>query len=331
MSEIIHPIVFASDANGALQLGIALYSLLSTANNSTKYRIYILDDHIDKIDKDKIESLHDQFDFELQFIPIHHLVSQYANKSKSWPPAVYARMFAASLLPDESIVLYTDIDVLFCRDISDIFNTDFEGHIIGAVSQVQDEMADDWKRRLSIPDRYPYYNSGVLLMNLELIRKDNIEELFISYLHGHADILICPDQDVINAVLYERIMPLHPKWNWPHSHARKMLFRSPFKYSAFWGSGDYLTTLEAAYHPYIIHYIGLPKPINFNYKYTGNLYREAWLQSPWKDIPVTGNKRIKYAIRKILYKPLDYLTERKMDRIAKQYDPLLYREKTKKH
>ena len=51
-----------------------------------------------------------------------------------------------------------------------------------------------------------YYNSGVLLMDLERCRNEiHTEELF-DYVSNHGDELILPDQDILNALYGGRVL-----------------------------------------------------------------------------------------------------------------------------
>lgn len=306
------PIAFASDDKGVLLLGISLYSLLISKNSDTKYRIYILDDNISIENQNKIKSLQDSFDCEIIFIPIHHLLEQHISKSyPQWPATTFGRMFLPSLISNEDFILYIDIDTLILKDLSPIQDIDLDNNLVGVVYQANNKQSTEWKTRLSIPQRYGYFNAGVLYMNLQLMRNEDCENQFLSYLQDNLNILNCPDQDILNATLYKRSKSLEPCWNWPTSQTRKILFHTGKNLNG-WGNMRREAMVEAATSPYIIHFIGSPKPINYNYKFHNKLYREIWLKSPWRDIPMTGKKRIKYFFRRMCYLPFDYFVKMKI-------------------
>nr|MCW1949029.1 hypothetical protein [Candidatus Shapirobacteria bacterium] len=56
-------------------------------------------------------------------------------------------------------------------------------------------------------------NSGVTLMNLELLRKGNYPKIFIDFVNKNSEKLIAGDQDVLNVVLSDQTKIIHPKWN----------------------------------------------------------------------------------------------------------------------
>lgn len=57
-----------------------------------------------------------------------------------------------------------------------------------------------------------YFNAGMMLMNLELMRKDKISPKLVAYLLEHQPLALC-DQDVLNAVIGDKKKLLSPRWN----------------------------------------------------------------------------------------------------------------------
>jgi lipopolysaccharide biosynthesis glycosyltransferase len=62
-------------------------------------------------------------------------------------------------------------------------------------------------------DAREYFNSGVLLLDLELMRRDGCMEAVREFALENRDRLIWPDQDALNVVLGRRRLALHPRWN----------------------------------------------------------------------------------------------------------------------
>ena len=135
----------------------------------------------------------------------------------------YARLFLAEFL-DIDRVIYLDADLIVGVDIAELWDIDIEDKSIGAVS---------WQQRSAVHDRKlfhelgedmskPYFNAGVLLMDLKgLIKKNLIESLTgtASRLKGR---LISHDQSLLNLCLYEEIEPLPRRFNTtvtPRRHA----------------------------------------------------------------------------------------------------------------
>ena len=310
------PVTFASNDAGVLMLGVALYSLLSSAESGTHYVIYILDDEISPANRAKLHALQDTHDCEVHFLPVHERLRELGCKEhRDWPATMYARLFLPTLLPSEQRVLYLDIDVLVMRDLGELLHARLGGALLGAVYEgLYTKFSAHW-RRIGVPEGYGYFNSGVLLMDLEAMRAEQTEAALQSYLSTHASLLMFPDQDVFNAVLYHRVLALHPRWNW-NAHQTRFLLR---KRKLIWGNMGPLAAQEAAGWPAIIHFPGKNKPIfKRSYGYYDALYCRIWQQSPWKDVPRSGKAGLGSAMKRCLYRVADALIRRKISRLVSE-------------
>ena len=59
---------------------------------------------------------------------------------------------------------------------------------------------------LGIPHEYPYFNSGVLLMNLSLLRQTFDSKVLFDFISTHGNNLRFHDQDILNARLYNKVI-----------------------------------------------------------------------------------------------------------------------------
>jgi lipopolysaccharide biosynthesis glycosyltransferase len=125
---------------------------------------------------------------------------------------MWYRIFLPELLPDTERVLYLDADTIALDDLGLLWETDLDGAWVGAVTNVfqLDHLHRPWE--LGIDPR-AYFNSGVLLMNLEQMRRDGRGEALLSHARTLGADTMWPDQDTLNAVLGERRVALHPRWN----------------------------------------------------------------------------------------------------------------------
>jgi lipopolysaccharide biosynthesis glycosyltransferase len=64
-----------------------------------------------------------------------------------------------------------------------------------------------------LPNREVYFNSGVLLMNLDAMRRDNKTGELLELVAARGDEFEWPDQDALNIALGDRRLRLHPRWN----------------------------------------------------------------------------------------------------------------------
>ena len=127
--------------------------------------------------------------------------------------ATWYKLFLPELLPDSERVLYLDSDLLALDSLEPLWRTDLDGHYLAAVSNVLPPLYRDRASRLGMSDPSGYFNAGVLLLNLDAMRRDGRSRAMYEFGVANADDLVLRDQDVMNVVLGERRLRLHPRWN----------------------------------------------------------------------------------------------------------------------
>lgn len=293
----LHPIAFASDGRGGLMLGIALYSLLSTIAKPSDLRIIIVDAGLEEQDTTRMRDLCRTWGASIQFISVDDRLDDMPS-SKSFPKAAWGRVLLPDFLPDDDTALYTDIDVLFSEDITPLLSYELGEDIAAAVYE------------------HPtYFNSGVMLLNLKQMRKENTQQTLIKCMVEHRGKFKYFDQDCLNTVMYGRVRALHPRWNWNELQPRKL-----FKRYRYWGCISFLDALRTCLKPSIRHFACRPKITEYSYRWDHELYRRIWLQSPWKDVPQPGERSLGTRLRRILYGILDAAQRRRMRRIIANDD-----------
>jgi lipopolysaccharide biosynthesis glycosyltransferase len=115
------------------------------------------------------------------------------------------------LLPPEiRRVLYLDCDVIVRGDLSELWNVNLSGKTVAAVREVTDYT---WHSRLGLPAGAPYFNNGVMLIDLDRWRKLNIGRRSLDFAREHPDRVQWWDQCALNLNLYDDWIPLDAKWN----------------------------------------------------------------------------------------------------------------------
>jgi lipopolysaccharide biosynthesis glycosyltransferase len=129
------------------------------------------------------------------------------------PSTMWYRILLPDLLPDVDRVLYLDADVLVLDALTDLWGLRLDGHYLAAVTNVPERHRLDHAAELGLMGPERYFNSGVLLLNLELMRRDACTVALRECARRNLDRLLWPDQDALNLVLGERRIALHPRWN----------------------------------------------------------------------------------------------------------------------
>lgn len=139
----------------------------------------------------------------------------------------YYRYLIPQLKPDIKKALYIDCDILVQADIAELFELPLSGHCLGAAPYRYEKMPLDaatkghklWaaklKKKLGLPENHIYFNSGILLLDCEAMRRQDWVPRLFALTHEKAALLECPDQDILNLVCAEsggyRTLP--DEWN----------------------------------------------------------------------------------------------------------------------
>jgi lipopolysaccharide biosynthesis glycosyltransferase len=126
--------------------------------------------------------------------------------------AMWYRIFLPELMAEADRVLYLDVDTLAVDDLGPLWATDLSRHHLAAVTNVL--MPHHAHRPASLGlEPGTYFNSGVLLMNLDRMRADDTTQALHDYAAERGAAIEWPDQDTLNVVLGHSRLALHPRWN----------------------------------------------------------------------------------------------------------------------
>jgi lipopolysaccharide biosynthesis glycosyltransferase len=110
-------------------------------------------------------------------------------------------------------ILYVDTDVICTRDIHELWSTDMGGMSIAAVEDCfvnPEEFASRWGLD---PQAASYFNSGILLIDIESVRREGAFKAAIDFVARHAAEVRFADQDALNTVFWRRWKKLDIVWN----------------------------------------------------------------------------------------------------------------------
>jgi len=132
------------------------------------------------------------------------------------------------------------------EDIAKLYFTNIGEKLLGAVTDESVMAADVFreyvKKHVRMKKAEDYFNSGVLVMNLEKMREEKIKDQFINLLCKYNFKTVAPDQDYLNFLCRGKIHYLDRGWN-KHAIAENEIenkdlylmhynmFNKPWKYS----------------------------------------------------------------------------------------------------
>ena len=178
----------------------------------------------------------------------------------------YYRFYIPEIFLNYKKVIYLDADLILNDDISILFNENIEDYYAGVVHDVvfesflhsKDSKTDQYKD-ISVRDYYlnklkgtdfNYFNAGVLLLNLDKIRQDNIVDKLWDFVAKESP-LEYQDQDALNAIIGKNVKYIDYKWN----VLKEKFFYAKNKNKKLRKHLKYVYS-----HPSIFHYVGADKP-----------------------------------------------------------------------
>lgn len=205
------PIVFAFDNNLAMPAAVCVYSLLVNAAAETAYDIYILHRRGDKLDLSMVEQVMTQFPgHTLTLREVGDEFDQSFEIRGITTPAYY-RLLIPELIPEHDKILYSDVDVIFREDLTEIYSTDLGDNFFGGVNAIThlDKDSAAYYSKLNLdPSKIIY--SGNLVFNSKALRDS--PEVMAEFRTLAKKEFKFQDMDVINIACKGRISFLPPSF-----------------------------------------------------------------------------------------------------------------------
>lgn len=212
------PIFFSTDDNYIPFLDVAIASLIANASKKYQYRIIVLNTGL-KTENVELVMRRATENFVIDFVDISAEVETIKSRFKNvyhFSVVTYYRLFIASLFPQYDKILYLDCDLVVLGDISELYHTELGNNILGAAPEMFVQSTEEFRtyaeKALGV-DPDGYVNAGVLVINLDEFRKEEIEQKFVRLITEYDFDLLDPDQAYLNYLCRDKILVLPNGWN----------------------------------------------------------------------------------------------------------------------
>ena len=291
---MVIPIIFAVNNSYVKQLATVILSIIKNHKTKNPFLFYVLQTDITINNKnilDKIVKSNSKYS-KIEFIDMKDVLKnfdleKYMSRRENYTYIsieTYFRFFIPELLPNIDKCIYIDADILVLQDIEELYNENILGYYAGVVQdnwQSYLTYKNDIKTAYGAYDTYysyyrlklqkknnKYFNAGVLLLNLDEIRKDNIVDKLWEFAAKESP-LEYQDQDVLNAVLEPKLKYINPKWN--------VLKDLNWLANQYQDSNVTKNLLKIYKKPAIVHYVGANKPwVNPKNELYSYLFIKEW-------------------------------------------------------
>lgn len=212
--SVIH-VFLAVDPRCVLGCAVSIRSVLDNAGEGAAFHFHVVTNGIRDRDREAIRrsAIGAGREASVSFTefddgPVRHLA-----RSKLISHTAYAILYLGELLPEEvSRCIYLDCDLVVERDLAELWNTELGELAVGAVDNVRWQASEIHQRRLGLSEPR-YFNSGVLLVDVDRWRRDRLGPRAIEWAERIGSRLVLHDQDALNAALGGSWLPLPEYWN----------------------------------------------------------------------------------------------------------------------
>ncbi|WP_339753876.1 glycosyltransferase family 8 protein [Algoriphagus aquimarinus] len=267
------PIVFCADGKFIPHAMTTMLSVLKT-NQDYNFQFYLLGNALGESQKNAITKTVESFGSSFEFIKLDDEVFENFPIPHHFSKANYYRLLIPELIPFAKKAIYMDADIIAVSSLREFLKFDLKDKVLAAVV----DPIYKWKTELGMKDSATYFNSGVMLINLDLWKKMDITNRSFEFVHNHPDKIRFVDQCALNGVIDGDYLELTPKFN-----QQAILYREGFDFDETTWTSEQLK--EAVDSPILIHFTGPSKP----WEYNSHHPRKAEYWKVQKDSPFKMN------------------------------------------
>lgn len=204
-------IVYTFDDDYSEITAVSMLSLLENNKDEKEINLFIIDCGIKEHNKTRIETLAKRFNRTIKFIEAKNMENKIPIKLdvSFWSFVCYVRLFFAELLPDIDKIMHIDCDTIVRGKLGDIYNIKLGENLCAACY----DCIPSPKFTAGFVKESGYFSNGILIFDLKSMREENIQEKFVQYIVTKKGDLPHLDQDVVNAVMANRILALPAEYN----------------------------------------------------------------------------------------------------------------------
>jgi len=253
------PVFFTFDNNYVVPAAVAFWSMLNTANTQNEYELFVLHSDISAENQQLLQSIVAKFsNASLKFIDTKGFLQDewkdgnFDEHDTLFTSDALVRCFGARFFPQYDKIIYSDVDVVFKGDFSELWDIELGDNYIAAVKSAFLKYSKDELSHLK-PEHYAkfkdsYFAGGIWVLNLKKIRVDNLEEKMMDVVRDKTIIKRWNDQDVMNIACDNKVyyLPLnYISYPYMTDLLRKPEFESHYSKEELW---------DSVLNPKIVHY-----------------------------------------------------------------------------
>jgi len=246
------PFVFCISTDYWPHAAVAILSLLE---KNQKIKIFIFYEKLSSRWKNKISKAVTKYQSEITFkefdaeIVKNFKICGYLGKS------AYFRLFVPEILDSYKRIIYLDSDLVALHDLSELMYLKLESNILAARISFHEIEQKQLASILGRSDKIPYFNSGVMVIDAEKWRQEQITRKTVEFIENNPNKLTYEYQCALNNIIGNNFCIMSPEWNVGQSYIDLNPSHKILHY-------NYFEIKSALKNPMIVHFNGKIKPWN---------------------------------------------------------------------
>ena len=276
-------IAYSCDNAYIEQTGISLISVFENNKDEKEIVVYLISKGITKENIEILDSICKSYNRSL-------IVVKFEDICFDLPPCsvgrhletIYAKVFF-SRIEGLDKVLYLDSDVVVVGNLKPLWETDLSEKYMGVVETTYTK----GKKALGIPRSTPFFNDGVVLVNVDYCRENNLISKVIEQVNAFGGNPPVLSEGVLNKICGQNVKYLSLRYNLISGNLYFGLYDYDYLFEQLHYEKEDL--IDSCENPVIVHYIAGFYNRPWCKKCT-HPFKEFYLYyksiSPWKDSPL---------------------------------------------
>lgn len=210
------------DGDYSVWVGTTIQSIIEHSTSKIVFHI-LHDSTLNEINRRKLETVVKNSGNDIMFHKIEINIFDTIEMGRFSVGALF-RVMLPSIIQNQKKIIYLDADLFVNRDIKELWDIDVSDYCLAAVrdNTTIKGLATPYAVAMGQTSRENYFNSGVLVMNLEKMRSNgNTYQMVMEYLKANKKSQL-PDQDALNAIYAGKCLLLDEVWNYFIDEVRKV-------------------------------------------------------------------------------------------------------------
>ncbi|MBQ8261051.1 MAG: hypothetical protein IJZ00_02085 [Lachnospiraceae bacterium] len=295
----INHVVYVTDEYYVMPTCVSIQSIIENNITNSQFLVHIIAVEISEESEKKIKKLSDK----RVAISIQHVTEKYdglylncLSNGIHVSKAALCKFDLPVILSDIDRVLYSDSDIIFNKDITPFFSVNIDTCYIAAVDDMGDEYTDGVSKLASRigRDELRYFNSGIMYMNLEKMRKDDVSSKLKKYKKEGINFFV--DQDSFNAVIGKDRISLSYQYNFRMPVINKY---EPQEIGNIFFKKKYETVEDCIEDQMALHMTDKMKPWEYNIPWATDIFLKYYIKTAYSEEKLVLKSSLKEYVNKV--------------------------------